>query len=74
LFGDGFAVWYTKERLIQGPVYGSKCYFSGLAVILDTYSNHNGPHNVSLKKRIEYCQKLIMKLIAAPASLLERNG
>lgn len=47
LFGDGFAIWYTKERMQQGPVFGSKDHFSGLAIILDTYSNHNGPHNVS---------------------------
>lgn len=47
LFGDGFSIWYTKERMQPGPVFGSKDYFSGLAVILDTYSNHNGPHNVS---------------------------
>jgi len=45
LFGDGFAIWYAKERMIQGPVFGSKDHFSGLVVILDTYSNHNGPHN-----------------------------
>ncbi|XP_053946427.1 vesicular integral-membrane protein VIP36 [Anastrepha ludens] len=45
LFGDGFAIWYTKERMQGGPVFGSKDYFSGLAVILDTYSNQNGPHN-----------------------------
>jgi len=46
LFGDGFAIWYTKERMQTGPVFGSKDHFSGLAIILDTYSNHNGPHNV----------------------------
>ncbi|XP_039947979.1 vesicular integral-membrane protein VIP36 [Bactrocera neohumeralis] len=45
LYGDGFSIWYTKERMQPGPVFGSKDYFSGLAVILDTYSNHNGPHN-----------------------------
>ncbi|KAJ6638194.1 Vesicular integral-membrane protein VIP36 [Pseudolycoriella hygida] len=45
LFGDGLALWYSKERMIPGPVFGSKDYFSGLAIILDTYSNHNGPHN-----------------------------
>ena len=27
---------------------GSKDYFHGLAIILDTYSNHNGPHNVRI--------------------------
>jgi mannose-binding lectin 2 len=45
LFGDGFAFWYAKERMTNGPVFGSKDYFSGLAIIADTYSNHNGPHN-----------------------------
>jgi len=45
LFGDGFAFWYTKERMEIGPVFGSKNHFSGLAIIADTYSNHKGPHN-----------------------------
>lgn len=45
LFGDGFAIWYAKDRMISGPVFGSKDLFSGLAIIIDTYSNHNGPHN-----------------------------
>ncbi|XP_023342945.1 vesicular integral-membrane protein VIP36 [Eurytemora carolleeae] len=45
LFGDGFAIWYAKDRMEYGPVFGSKDLFSGLAVIVDTYSNHNGPHN-----------------------------
>lgn len=47
LYGDGFAIWYAKDRLVPGPVFGSKDNFMGLAIILDTYSNHNGPHNVS---------------------------
>ncbi|XP_055849872.1 vesicular integral-membrane protein VIP36 [Episyrphus balteatus] len=45
LFGDGFAIWYAKDRMISGEVFGSKNLFSGLAIIMDTYSNHNGPHN-----------------------------
>ena len=45
LFGDGFAFWYTKERMEIGPVFGSKDFLSGLAIIADTYSNHNGTHN-----------------------------
>lgn len=48
LFGDGFAVWYAKDRMASGSVFGSKDLFSGLAIILDTYSNQNGPHNVSI--------------------------
>ncbi|XP_012281564.1 vesicular integral-membrane protein VIP36 [Orussus abietinus] len=45
LFGDGFSIWYAKDRMEGGPVFGNKDYFEGLAIILDTYSNHNGPHN-----------------------------
>ncbi|XP_012260312.1 vesicular integral-membrane protein VIP36 [Athalia rosae] len=45
LFGDGFAIWYAKDRMELGPVFGNKDFFQGLAIILDTYSNHNGPHN-----------------------------
>lgn len=45
LFGDGLAIWYAKNRIENGPVFGSKDYFVGLAVFLDTYANQNGPHN-----------------------------
>ncbi|KAJ9599083.1 hypothetical protein L9F63_010420 [Diploptera punctata] len=45
LYGDGFAIWYAKDRMNPGLVFGNADYFQGLAVILDTYSNHNGPHN-----------------------------
>lgn len=57
LFGDGFAIWYARDRLIEGPVFGSKDHFHGLAIILDTYSNHNGPHNVSKNIRLFCLQK-----------------
>lgn len=30
----------------HGPVFGNKDLFEGLSVIVDTYSNHNGEHNV----------------------------
>nr|CAG4635504.1 EOG090X07L3 [Artemia franciscana] len=45
LFGDGFMIWYTKDRMEGGPVFGSKDFFTGLAISVDTYSNQNGPHN-----------------------------
>ncbi|XP_022172494.1 VIP36-like protein [Myzus persicae] len=45
LHGDGMAIWYTRERMKHGPVFGNKDLFEGLAVIIDTYSNHNGEHN-----------------------------
>ncbi|KAI9575634.1 hypothetical protein GQX74_013882 [Glossina fuscipes] len=37
LFDYSFAIWYAKERMQPGPVFGSKDHFSGLVVILDTY-------------------------------------
>ncbi|PIK54690.1 putative vesicular integral-membrane protein VIP36 [Apostichopus japonicus] len=45
LFGDGFALWYTKERMKKGDVFGGADYHTGLGLFFDTYSNHNGPHN-----------------------------
>ncbi|XP_076367591.1 vesicular integral-membrane protein VIP36 isoform X2 [Tachypleus tridentatus] len=45
LFGDGLAIWYAKESLQMGDVFGNKDMFHGLAVFLDTYANQNGPHN-----------------------------
>ncbi|KAI9576774.1 hypothetical protein GQX74_010756 [Glossina fuscipes] len=47
LFGGRFAIWYAKERMQPGPVFGSKDNFSVLVVILDTYSKHNTPHNLT---------------------------
>jgi len=38
-------LWYTKDRNQIGAVFGSKDLFTGLGIFLDTYSNHNGPHN-----------------------------
>jgi len=44
LFGDGFAFWYARDAMQEGDVFGSRDFFSGLAVMADTYSNHNGAH------------------------------
>ena len=59
LFGDGIAIWYAKDRMQIGPVFGNRDYFSGLAIILDTYSNHNGPHNVETQKQSQVKQKVM---------------
>ncbi|KAG6816593.1 hypothetical protein H0H87_004819 [Tephrocybe sp. NHM501043] len=45
LFGDGLAVWLTKERKQEGPVFGNKDKFEGLGIFLDTYAN--GRHSYS---------------------------
>ncbi|KAH9975563.1 concanavalin A-like lectin/glucanase [Lactifluus volemus] len=39
LYGDGIALWITTERAEPGPVFGSKDYFTGLGIFLDTYKN-----------------------------------
>ncbi|KAK8853092.1 hypothetical protein IAR55_003793 [Kwoniella newhampshirensis] len=39
LYGDGFAIWISKDRAKQGPVFGSVDYFNGLGIFFDTYAN-----------------------------------
>ncbi|KAG0253560.1 hypothetical protein BG011_006305 [Mortierella polycephala] len=34
--GRGLAFWYTQERAIEGPVFGSKDQWKGLGVFMDT--------------------------------------
>ena len=40
LYGDGFAMWLTKERGKVGPVFGSADKFEGLGIFFDTYKNN----------------------------------
>ncbi|KAJ6108684.1 hypothetical protein N7523_010007 [Penicillium sp. IBT 18751x] len=40
LHGDGFAMWLTKQRATQGPVFGSTDRFEGLGIFIDTYKNN----------------------------------
>ena len=39
LHGDGMALWITKQRGQQGPVFGHTDKFEGLGVFFDTYKN-----------------------------------
>lgn len=45
LCGDGLVIWYAKERLRAGHMFGSTEYFNGLAIVLDTYNNNNGQNS-----------------------------
>jgi mannose-binding lectin 2 len=45
LFGDGFAMWVTRDRVLQGEVFGMKDNFDGLGIFFDTYK-HNRPGTV----------------------------
>ncbi|KAI5849060.1 legume-like lectin family-domain-containing protein [Tricharina praecox] len=40
LYGDGMALWITKQRALPGPVFGSIDNFEGLGIFLDTYKNN----------------------------------
>lgn len=40
LYGDGMAMWITKQRAQTGPVFGSVDKFEGLGVFFDTYKNN----------------------------------
>ncbi|XP_069799630.1 VIP36-like protein isoform X2 [Dendropsophus ebraccatus] len=44
LNGDGFALWFTKDRMQEGSVFGSKEQFVGLGVFVDTYPNEEKQH------------------------------
>lgn len=41
LAADGMAIWYTKHKMNDGPIFGSADNFVGLGVFLDTYKNGN---------------------------------
>ncbi|CAM9375667.1 vesicular integral-membrane protein VIP36-like isoform X1 [Lampetra fluviatilis] len=45
LHGDGFAVWYTKDKMQLGSVFGSRDPFHGLAIFVDTYRNDFDDHD-----------------------------
>lgn len=40
LYGDGFAMWITKQRGQLGPVFGHADKFEGLGIFVDTYKNN----------------------------------
>eukprot|EP00039_Didymoeca_costata_P025366 m.13078 g.13078 ORF g.13078 m.13078 type:complete len:343 (-) comp4787_c0_seq1:71-1099(-) len=44
LFGDGFALWYTKAIGGQGTALGNTEVFQGMGIFFDTYDNHQEPH------------------------------
>jgi len=44
LFGDGMAIWLTKQKGGTGPIFGNPDGFIGLGILFDTYSNLNQGH------------------------------
>ena len=39
------AMWYTTERMEEGPVFGSKDKWHGLGVFFDSFDNDNKRNN-----------------------------
>jgi hypothetical protein len=40
LYGDGMAMWLTKQRAQGGQVFGFQDKFEGLGIFIDTYKNN----------------------------------
>lgn len=40
LYGDGFAMWITRQRAQSGTVFGGPDKFEGLGIFVDTYKNN----------------------------------
>ncbi|XP_012860562.2 VIP36-like protein [Echinops telfairi] len=50
LHGDGLAIWYTKDRMQPGPVFGNMDKFVGLGVFVDTYPNEEKQQEAQKKR------------------------
>ncbi|XP_077119004.1 VIP36-like protein isoform X2 [Ranitomeya variabilis] len=64
LNGDGFALWFTKDRMQEGSVFGSKDKFVGLGVFVDTYPNEEKQH----EKRYSAGNQRIFPYVSAMVS------
>ncbi|XP_022076307.1 lectin, mannose-binding 2-like b isoform X1 [Acanthochromis polyacanthus] len=45
LNGDGLAIWLTRDRMLNGPVFGNMNQFTGLGIFVDTYPNADRTHD-----------------------------
>ncbi|XP_017162012.1 lectin, mannose-binding 2-like b [Poecilia reticulata] len=52
LNGDGLAIWLTRDRMQNGPVFGNMNQFVGLGIFVDTYPNTDKTHDVSKTSNI----------------------
>uniref|UniRef100_A0A673XJU4 Lectin, mannose-binding 2-like a n=1 Tax=Salmo trutta TaxID=8032 RepID=A0A673XJU4_SALTR len=60
LNGDVLAIWYTKERMQEGPVFGNQDLFTGLGVLVDTYPNE--------EKHLEVCYYIVVTAVSFTCS------
>ncbi|XP_049593637.1 lectin, mannose-binding 2-like a isoform X1 [Syngnathus scovelli] len=64
LNGDGLAIWYTKERMQKGPVFGNKDNFTGLGVFVDTYPNEEKQLEAQKKRYSPSTQRIFPFVLA----------
>ncbi|CAL8406392.1 unnamed protein product [Arctogadus glacialis] len=64
LNGDGMAIWYTKERMQKGPVFGNKDNFTGLGVFVDTYPNEEKQLEAQKKRYSPRTQRIFPFVLA----------
>ncbi|XP_008422523.1 lectin, mannose-binding 2-like a isoform X1 [Poecilia reticulata] len=64
LNGDGLAIWYTKERMQKGPVFGNMDNFTGLGVFVDTYPNEEKYIEAQKKRYTPRTQRIFPFVIA----------
>ncbi|XP_060916671.1 lectin, mannose-binding 2-like a isoform X1 [Labrus mixtus] len=64
LNGDGLAIWYTKERMQKGPVFGHMDNFTGLGVFVDTYPNEEKQLEAQKKRYTPRTQRIFPFVLA----------
>ncbi|KAK2888260.1 hypothetical protein Q8A73_019708 [Channa argus] len=64
LNGDGLAIWYTKERMQKGPVFGNMDNFTGLGVFVDTYPNEEKYIEAQKKRYTPRTQRIFPFVLA----------
>ncbi|XP_056601414.1 lectin, mannose-binding 2-like a [Triplophysa dalaica] len=68
LNGDGLAVWYTKERMQNGPVFGNQDFFTGLGVFVDTYPNEEKLLEAKKKRYTPRTERIFPYVLAMVAN------
>ncbi|XP_016410548.1 lectin, mannose-binding 2-like a [Sinocyclocheilus rhinocerous] len=64
LNGDGLAIWYTKERMQKGPVFGNRDFFTGLGMFVDTYPNEEKLLEAQRKRYTPRTQRIFPYVLA----------
>ncbi|KAL3119833.1 hypothetical protein niasHT_005893 [Heterodera trifolii] len=50
--GDGLAIWYTAQQGTLGPVFGANDYWTGMAIMLDSFDNDGQRNNPAISLMI----------------------